>query len=198
MNKTPFRSALAALVGVALLTAPAPAAAEYLIPPGNSAATQYTEAIPTAGGRRDAERDDARGGKKRAPREVLGPRTTRELNAEGPAGRAVAEFAAETAPETSSQDGGEGSGAATGGGNGGGGGGTGSNDRGGATGGGGLGAVGTSGSGLGEVIAQATGTSSSGGLGLFLPLLIVATLAWAGWFALRHRRDRVDPDPSRW
>ena len=43
-------------------------------------------------------------------------------------------------------------------------------------------------SGLGEVIGQATGSSSSGQLGLLLPLLILAVATWAVAYVLRQRR----------
>ena len=43
-------------------------------------------------------------------------------------------------------------------------------------------------SGLGEVIGQATG-SSSGELGLLLPLLIIAVVIWSAAYLRRQRRD---------
>jgi hypothetical protein len=170
-----------AIAGLAL---PAAATAEYLVPPGNSAATQYTEALPTAGGHSDAEKP----GKKqsRTPSEVLGPRNARQLEDHGAAGREAAEFAAETAPgdgvqprqdtkgSDKSRGGRDEEGNVPG-------------KEGGAVGVGNHGGGGPSGSsGLGEVIAQATG-SPSGPLGLLLPLAIVGAAAWALAFALRQR-----------
>jgi hypothetical protein len=43
-------------------------------------------------------------------------------------------------------------------------------------------------SGLGEVIGEATGSSSSGGPGFLLPLAIVAAIAWALAYLRRRRR----------
>jgi hypothetical protein len=40
---------------------------------------------------------------------------------------------------------------------------------------------------VGEVLAQATGTTSDGGTGLLLPLAIVAAIAWAIAYLLRQR-----------
>ena len=122
-------------------------------------------------------------------------RTTRDGSSRAaPQGRKAAEVAAVTAPGTSvqaSQDEGEEGAAVTGGGDGGDG-----------TAGQGAGrAAGTAGSvtapqdsdgssGLGEVLGQATG-SSSGQLGLLLPLVIIATAAWACAFFWRQRVRRT-------
>jgi hypothetical protein len=172
-----------AIVGLAL---PAAASAEYLVPPGNSAATQYTEALPTAGGHSDAEKPNDK--QSRAPSEVLGPRNARQLEDQGTAGREAAEFAAETAPadgvaprqDTNGSDksrGGQDEEED----------GPGKDKEGGTVGAGNRGGGGPSGSsGLGEVAAQATG-SSSGPLGLLLPLAIAGAVAWAFWFVLRQR-----------
>ncbi len=46
-------------------------------------------------------------------------------------------------------------------------------------------------SGLGEVLAQATG-SSSGQMGLLLPLILIAALVWAVAF-FRKQRSRTAP-----
>lgn len=192
----------AAAIPVALLLALAPAAAAEeapLVPPGNSAVNQYTEAFPTAAGERDAHENDSL----RSPRQVLGPKTTRKLRDQGSEGDAVAELTAETAPATGTGETGEGEteadrGAATGsgGGNSGGAGGAG-------TGGGGpdSGTNGTGGaanrveivagdgpSSLGEVLSRATGVSPSGGMGIFLPLIIIVTAGWAIAYAARQRR----------
>jgi hypothetical protein len=43
-------------------------------------------------------------------------------------------------------------------------------------------------SGLGEVLGQATGSSSSGQLGLLLPLVVIGAIAWALAFFWRQRR----------
>ena len=190
-----------AAIAILILALPAMAAAEYLVPPGNSAATQYTETVPTAGGHRDAEKNGK--GSSRSPASVLGDGNARRLDEQGSEGREVAEFAAETAPEETAEEaaaprstpnGGAGDSktrkqqkkdrnrdkaaeqdakpdpAAT--------------------------AAGGSpppdgSSGLLEVIAEATGASSTGQVGVLLPLAILATLAWALAFLWRRNRPTV-------
>ncbi|HEX8689874.1 MAG TPA: hypothetical protein VF729_06495 [Solirubrobacterales bacterium] len=172
------------LAAIWALALPAAASAEYLVPPGNSAATQYTETVPTAGGQRDTEKDRRKGGG--SPAEVLGADNAQRLDEQGEAGREVAQFAAETAPATSADD--EDAPAA---------GDRSEDDDGrednrdaGAVGGssdgtGGGPAAETSGSsGFGEVLAQATGWSSSEGL---LLLAILGAIAWALAFLWRQR-----------
>ena len=171
---------------MAVLSAmPSAATAEYLIPPGNSAATQYTEAIPTGGGNSDAGKGS---GHSASPAEALGARKARQLEARGEAGRALAALATETAPSASATY-------AAGGGN------TTAPNRSAsapksAT--SNSGAVGpkageptpqsSGGSGLGEVVAQATGSSSSGQMGPLLPFLIAVTIAWSIAYLLRTRK----------
>jgi len=172
---------------IAGLALPVAATAEYLVPPSNSAATQYTEALPTSGGNSDAERRDRK--QDRSPSEVLGPRNARQLEDQGEAGREAAEFVAETAPgdATPQPEDSTGSGEGSGGGGAEGYGTEEENGTVGGIGGGDGGDGGPSGSsGLGEVAAQATG-SPSGQLGLLLPLAIVGAAAWALGFALRQR-----------
>jgi hypothetical protein len=159
---------------IAVLALPAAANAEYLVPPGNSAATQYTESIPTAGGHSDAEKPSKQG--HRTPTEILGSHNAQQLESQGEAGREAAEFAAETAPggavPTSASDrpGGESD----------------SEPEQGTGGAGGRAGDGPNGSsGVGQTIAQATG--SSGPLGALLPLAIVGAAAWALAFFLRQR-----------
>jgi hypothetical protein len=182
---------------IAALAVPASAAAEYLVPPGNSAVNQYTESYPTAGGDRNSEKASGLGGS--PPEQTLGKRNTQRLEAQGEDGVVVAEVAAETAPSTApaetpdrapaAGDGeqpGQGAKpdrpqgdaepspeAATAGG-----------PKGPDAGSGGSGS-----SGLGEVLGQATGASTSGSMGLLLPLVVLATLAWA-LASLWRRRDR--------
>jgi len=85
------------VVAAALLPAsPARAAGGYLVPPGNSAAVQYTEAYPTAGGDKSTE-----GGQPthhRSPSRTLGRGNARRLQAKGAEGAAAAQLAAATAP----------------------------------------------------------------------------------------------------
>jgi hypothetical protein len=193
---------------IALAALPASAAAEAYVPPGNSAATQYTEAVPTAGGPKTTNK--SKHGQSRSPGKVLGAHKTAKLDAQGPEGRAAAKLAASTAPTAVSGVGvgvGVGEGAATvhahtsphttpnGSGSGSGksegsempanpSGGPAHHD-------GNLTFYKASGgsSAIGEVAGQATG-SSSGQLGIWLPLLIVAVVIWSGAYVLRRQRKR--------
>lgn len=144
-------------IGGTLLLPPA-AGAQQVVPPGNSAANQYTETYPTAGG--NATTQD---GKQRSPQEVLGAKNARRLEAEGPEGRAAAALAAETAPVR----GGVHRGGAPGAG--------GDGGKAGAQGGSAAEPGGSSG--LSEVLGQATGSSSSGQMGLLLPIVVLLTIA---------------------
>jgi len=168
---------------IAILALPGIAHAEYLVPPDNSAATQYTESVPTAGGHRNTELDSD--GARRAPSRVLGKRNSARLEAQGRSGEEAAEFAAETAPpvvvaeersagspntDGGRQDDGEDGAAGAG------------------TGGDGPGGK----SALGEVAGQATG-AASGELGLWLPLAMLATALWAAAVALQRRRPVAPP-----
>lgn len=188
MNSLKTASVLLA-TAIALLALPLAADAQYVVPPDNSAVNQYTETVPTAGGGQDTDRQ---GKKRRTPDEVLGAGNAKRLEAHGPQGQAAAEVAAATAPETEpprttpAVDPKDGAQQKQGG--------TGdvreaevptapavsplSNNSSGS-------------SGLGKVIAQATGSSSSGEMGLFLPLVILAALAWSLSYFWRQRR-RVD------
>jgi hypothetical protein len=172
-------SLLAATIAVCAI--PAAAGAEYLVPPGNSAATQYTEALPTAGGPRQV--DGAGKSPRRSPAEVLGGDNARRLEEQGPQGREAAEFATDTAPLAAATGTTEDGGAAGGAGGGGGADGGGRLDVG-----NGAASDVDGSSGVGEVIAQATGSDSSGQLGLLLPLLVIATLLWALAYLWRERR----------
>ncbi|HEU4462840.1 MAG TPA: hypothetical protein VFR75_09635 [Solirubrobacterales bacterium] len=191
--------AIAAVSAVAALALPSAAAAEYYVPPANSAANQYTESFPGAGGESHGK------GKKVTPGTALGAGNAEKLEKKGPAGKATAELAAETAPsqlvDQASADGagdskssgagqssdktdevgtGEGGGAAGSGGS-----------NGGSSGGGNNGAANVQqpqgSSGLGQVLGQATGVSD-GALGLWLPLAIVLTLigSVAYWVRMRN------------
>jgi hypothetical protein len=166
---------LAAMLALAaILPAASPAA---LVPPGNSAVNQYTETYPAAGGQ--AESDGDGGGGSRSPAAALGSRNARRLQAQGADGRAAASLAAATAPARvgASGEGAAGGGAAAPGGSA-------------ATGGPGSAKAGepSGSSGLAEVLGQATGSSDSGGIGLLLPIVILATLVWSLAYLARRRR----------
>lgn len=177
------------------LALPSAALAETVVPPENSAATQYTEALPTGGGQKDTGKAGGHG--KRSPSAVLGSHKAKKLEAQGRGGREAAAVVAATAPSTDVAP------APT------------SGDRGttrsqpSANSGQAKAArpngdeataqpperpavhrldTSSGSSGLSEILAQATGSSSSGQLGALLPLLILATLIWALAFAWRQRR----------
>lgn len=183
------------MVAAALVLAlPIGAAAqgEAVVPPENSAVNQYTEGFPTAGGEKDAH--DHRGGR-RNPDKALGTRKAEQLNRQGPDGRAVAELTAETMPAgtapaaTGGEDGDEAAAGAGSKGNGPGGGPAAQNKT--------SDSAQPAGpafdpaevdgsSGASAVVGGALG-ASSGGMGILLPLLLLATAAWAVAYAMRQR-----------
>ncbi len=117
-----LKTAIAMTVFVALMAIPPQAVAENIVPPGNSAATQYTETFPTAGGNAAIKNSSIGGGQKQSPDKALGHSTTKALEEHGSEGRAVVELASEGAPAPSpspsaggSQGGGSGATAETGG-----------------------------------------------------------------------------------
>jgi hypothetical protein len=197
---------ITALAILACCLSGATASAGELVPPGNSAVNQYTETFPTSEGEEQSSLEKKKGV---TPGQVLGAGKAHKLEDKGAAGKAVAEFTAETAPSSASESGnGESSGGQTGkgkangkgkaphkqGGNGPGGGGGGEEQQSaGGPGGGsaGNGSGGGSGSsGLGEIVSQATGTSS-GSIGLWLPLILIAVVIWSAVYVWRNRQQRV-------
>jgi hypothetical protein len=115
MENTLLRIAISAAATFAFAALPGVAVAETVVPPGNSAATQYTETFPTAGG--NAEVNDSisgsggRGGHSsqgggRSPDKVLGSDTAHELESHGEEGQAVAELATESAAANQAGSGG--------------------------------------------------------------------------------------------
>jgi len=196
---------------LALLALPGSAMAEYLVPEGNSAVTQYTEGFPTGGGEKKAE---GSGKKAATPAKAIGAANAKKLEDHGPEGAAVAEVAAETAPEAAAETpessahkqsgqpkhqqkhsqgakqgkGSKGKPADNGG--------TQEENATAApvTSQGGNGPSGSSG--IGETLAAATG-SSSGGLGLLLPLVIVAAIGWGIASFLRQRKRPGPATPAQ-
>jgi hypothetical protein len=178
--------AILAAAAVVALALPGFAAAESVVPPGNSAATQYTETFPTSGG--NVETNEGISGE-RSPHRTLPKQTAEALEDEGPEGRAAAQLAADTAP-TSAGDSEAGSAA---------GGGAGSDGGGDANQGQGQGQGGSQGavetvvevpsgsSGFGEVVSHLTG-SDAGEMGALLPLFLLAALIWAGATARRRHQ----------
>lgn len=212
----PLKLAILAAALVVFFALPSFAWAGMVVPPGNSAATQYTQVFPTAGGNVAVGNSigEAGGGGEKHPSKVIGKKTTRELESKGPEGAAAAQLAAESAPEVASEPEASGTGESSSGG------GRGSGDQAGAKGGGshrggaeqggnandgggkgGAGngpattttgtaaaaAAGSGSSGFSEVLGQATG-ASSGPMGIFLPLVLLAALVLALVYAWRHRQ----------
>ncbi len=166
-----LRLGLGLAVTFAIFTLASTAMAQPVVPPGNSAVNQYTETFPAAGGGAPASDKG-----KRSPAQALGAKNARRLEEMGPEGRAAAALAAATAPSVSASRGtAHGAGQAPG---------KFRTPSGRAAGGSHSGEPGGS-SGLGEVIAQATGSSSSGQMGLLLPIIIIAGSATYAW---RRRR----------
>jgi len=198
-----LRIALATASTVALVV-PAHALADYYVPPENSAANQYTESFPGAGGEKGGK------GKKATPADTLGARNAERLEERGPAGKAAAELAAETAPsqvtttvaEAAGNGGDNNGGTGNAGGAGKGTGGSGSGGSAGANGGSTSSGGGTNvvdnavkvdqpqgSSGVGHVLGQATGVGD-GNVGIWLPLVILLTLAGSIAYAARSRQLR--------
>lgn len=205
MTRLAIGLCIAAAIATSALAAAANAASTpAVVPPENSAAAQYTEAVPTAGGDKPTGGGGGAAGH-RSPAKVLGAHDAHKLNAQGRSGREVAEVVAATAPETSpaepqvatEEPATEAKARAHGGAN------DGSNSvprarrqragsqsirskpepqQVGAT------ALPSGSSGLGEVLAAATGSSSGGQLGALLPLAIAASIAWSLAYLLRQRR----------
>ena len=164
-----MRAGLAVAAAMAIASFPSSALAQPVAPPGNSAVDQYTETLPIPGGG-----GPSAGNHQRSPAEVLGSRNAGRLAALGSDGQAAAMLAAAGAPMRLAAD----------------------RQRAGRTGvarttatGGAEAAQPGGSSGLSEIISQATGSSSSGEMGLLLPLLIGAVAASSIAY-LWHRRRR--------
>jgi len=166
------RAALITILGLlaAILVAaagPAVAHGTTVVPPGNSGVNQYTETYPSSGG-------EATGGGGRSPSSALGGRNAHRLEALGPEGKAAASLAASTAPsrEVAGEDRHREVAGRT--------------EHGGPASDGGEPAPAGS-SGLSEVLGRATGASGDGALGPLLPVIVLASIAWAAAYAWRRR-----------
>lgn len=129
------------------------------VPPGLSGAEQYVETTPTATGGKPTS--DGGGGGSNSPGAVIGQANADHLSALGADGAAAARLAAEGAPTNA-----------------------GSRAAGGAA----PAQSDSSPSGARQVFGQLTGTSSSGGMGALLPLLIATGAIAATAFAIGRRR----------
>jgi hypothetical protein len=174
------------MVLAAALMAPSAATAAAVVPPGNSAVNQYTQTIPTSKGNKEVRQ---KGGG--SPSKTLGNSATKKLQKQGEDGRSAAELAAAGTPASAAAAGGSGSGSGGGAIGNGGGSATGSSAAQGSSGIDGSKAVAGADegkSGVGQVLGEVTGTSSSGDLGLLLPLAIIAACVWCAAYFWRHRR----------
>src|ERR1044072_952128 len=94
--KRPTSASLALAATLLAILVPAAGAPAARIPPGNPAVTRYTESVPAPGGHKDPDKGNRK--RQRSPEEALGARNARQLEAQGPDGRAAAAAAAETPP----------------------------------------------------------------------------------------------------
>ena len=158
-------SLFASLVVLGLSSPAASAGAPALLPEGPpSGVGQYTETLPGPGGNETTGgiRGKESGSGAKTPAEALGRANAERLEALGAAGQEAARLAAAGAPKSS-----QGRGGAAGR--------SGSSDSG--------------SSAIGQVLGQLTGSSdSSGGMGLLLPLLIVAAILAAAAYGIGRRR----------
>lgn len=159
------------------LAAAGPAAAQPLVPPEGSGVNQYTETLLGAeGGESTAKIGDR---PPATPAKVLGKAEAAHLAALGPTGRAAAQLAATTAsapaaekPRASGAESPAAEKASTG-------------HR--------IGGDPKGSSGLAQILGQVTGTSDSGGMGLLLPLLMIAVAVAAVAFVLARRQTEASP-----
>ncbi len=159
------KAKLGFIAAVAILALPSAASAEHVVPPGNSAANQYTETFPTAKGQATTKQRGKT--RDRSPRQVLGSTNARRLQSEGPEGQELATVVATTAPPPKQ----------------------GASPTGAAPRGDGFRADVDSSSALSEIVRQVSGSSEeSGGMGIALPLLILAALVGFALYAWRRRR----------
>jgi hypothetical protein len=174
-------SLLGLLAGVALVlalaTAPAQAkncGSHTVAPPGNSGVNQYVEHVPTACGDKPTNKvGGGAGGAGGSGGPGSGgaiPASTASLLAKlGAAGRGAAAFAQATAPGHAGRNGGTPSNGA------------GSSSVSGAS-------TGAGSSPITSLVKALTGSSSGGGLGTFLPILLIASAIGLGGIALLRRR----------
>jgi hypothetical protein len=177
---------LATALVVSACVAGSAAAAQGVVAPGHSGNSQYTETLPTAGGETPTEGvghqaagtpaggggnssgggDSSGGGEEAAavtggspsPAEALGSKNAKRLEKAGPAGKAAAQLAATTSGSPAGKS-------------------TASSGH-----------EGDGSSPVGQVVGQLTGTSTSQGIGLLLPILIVMAAVFALGFVIVRRR----------
>jgi hypothetical protein len=159
-----MRSAVLGLLVSLVLPASALAAkpTHTIAPPGNSGVSQYQEDVPTVTGNRPSNTIAPGGGTQGsgASGGALGPSTLRALDKQGSVGRKAAALAAATAPNLSRPA---------------------PPRR--------IESTGNPGaSPVASVVKALTGSSNAGGLGLLLPIILIASLLGAAALALLRRR----------
>ena len=160
-----MRSAVIALLASLVLPASALATTRTIAPPGNSGVSQYQEDVPTAKGNRPSN-TIVPGGGKHGPGSssgALSSSTLRALDKQGSAGRRAAALAEATGPSATGSSEGRSTNSNAG-----------NQDSGSSP--------------VTSVVRALTGSSSSGGLGPLLPIILVASLLGAAALALLRRR----------
>ncbi len=97
MNLLRIAIGLAATASLSQRLTPTAAAAS-VVPPGNSAATQYTETFPTSGGEAAEKNGEINGANADPVQKALGSSKAHRLESKGADGKAVAALTAATAP----------------------------------------------------------------------------------------------------
>jgi hypothetical protein len=155
------RIRIAIVLGItSLMLGLAGAAQAKDVPPGLAGAEQYVETTPTVTGGNPTSGGGGGGAGANSPGAVIGHANADRLSALGAEGQATARLAAEGAPKGARS--GDGGGASA--------------------------QSGSSPSGVRQVIGELTGTSSSGGMGPLLPLLIASGAIAAVAFGIGRRR----------
>lgn len=156
------------VLGTLLIAAVIPASAAAATPPDNGAVNQYTETFPGPDGDQPTQGEQSPGADRQPPStdETLGSENAERLEGLGSDGEAAAATAAKTTPPSDSGSQG-GSGGPLGD--------SAARDPG-------------EGSGFGEIIEQATGTSDSGATPWLLPLFILVVVVASGAFLWNRRR----------
>lgn len=177
---------LASITFLALLAVlvPTAGASAARVPPGNSAATQYSETVPGAGGEEGSRETgkSSTGQEGSGGKSTVSGQTATEFEELGPEGEAALNFAnsSGTGPQAAGGDGGKDPGDKEGGVVE-----TGPGDFG-TPGGAELSAESSGSSGVGEVLGGAVGTSG-GGLGFLQPLILATILVAGSAYVLRRR-----------
>jgi hypothetical protein len=161
MNMRPSQFLIPAAMIALLAPVASAAAAPPLVPPGVSGANQYTETLPGPGGNEPTGGGAAHNPKSAA--KALGEGNAQRLEALGPEGRAAARLATQGAAGDKGNPSPHGNRA--------------------------FDSAGDGSSAAGQVLGNLSGTSDSGGMGVLLPLLILAAAVAAVGFLVTRRRS---------